>query len=56
MSSLAFLGLAVALALVGSLVVAFRNRPDRDAQDEVASFAKLMDALRPEDDEPGTRR
>lgn len=47
MTALVFLGIVVAIAVIGSVVIAVRNRPSADANDEVANFAALMQALRP---------
>jgi hypothetical protein len=52
-SSLVFLGIAVGVSILGSLVIAFRNRSARSSGDEVESFSAVMRALAPDDDRGG---
>lgn len=52
MTALVFLGIAVGIAVIGSVVIALRNRPAAHT-DEVASFAALMDALKPPHSDSG---
>jgi hypothetical protein len=52
-SSLVFLGIALGVSILGSLVIAFRNRSPRSAGDEVESFSAVMRALAPDDDRGG---
>ena len=54
MNALVFLGIAVAVGVLGSLVVAFRNRAGKQSEDGVEHFSAVMRALAP-DDEPGRR-
>jgi hypothetical protein len=54
-SSLVFLGIAVGVSILGSLVIAFRNRTARSSGDEVESFSAVMRALAPDDDRGGRR-
>jgi hypothetical protein len=49
-SALLFLGIALAVGILGSLVVAFRNRSSRTSDDGVEHFSAVMRALAPEDD------
>ncbi|MCC6225812.1 MAG: hypothetical protein IT195_05335 [Microthrixaceae bacterium] len=46
MTALVFLGIAVGIAVIGSVVVALRNR-SAASTNEVEQFASLMDALKP---------
>ena len=50
MNALVFLGIAVAVGVLGSLVVAFRNRSSRTSDDGVEHFSAVMRALAPDDD------
>ncbi len=50
MSALVFLGIAVGVSIVGSLIVAFRNRSRGVPDDGVESFSALMRALAPRED------
>jgi hypothetical protein len=52
MSALVFLGAAVALSVLGSLVISFRNRTSKSQGDGVSDFSALMRALAPDDDGP----
>jgi hypothetical protein len=52
-SSLAFLGIALGVSILGSLVIAFRNRSGKTSGDEVESFSAVMRALAPDDDRGG---
>lgn len=47
MTALVFLGIVVGIAVIGSIVIAVRNRPAAGSDDEVANFAALMQQLRP---------
>lgn len=50
-NALTFLGIAVAIAVVGGLVVALMHRqPPSSSSDGVDQFQRIMDALAPEDD------
>jgi len=51
MSALVFLGAAVALSVLGSLVISFRNRTSKAQGDAVSDFSALMRALAPEDND-----
>ncbi len=53
MSALVFLGIAVGLSLIGSLVVAIRHRPKTSAHQSIDDFAEHLRALAPDrrDDE-----
>jgi hypothetical protein len=50
MNALVFLGIAVAVGILGSLVVAFRNRSGHTQDDGVEHFSAVMRALAPDDD------
>jgi hypothetical protein len=52
MSALVFLGAAVALSVLGSLVISFRNRSSKSHGDGVSDFSALMRALAPDDEQP----
>jgi hypothetical protein len=52
MSALVFLGAAVALSVLGSLIISFRNRSSKSQSDGVSDFSALMRALAPDDDQP----
>ncbi len=52
MSALVFLGAALALSVLGSLVISFRNRSSKTKSDGVRDFSDLMRALAPDDDHP----
>jgi hypothetical protein len=55
-SAVAFLGIAVAVGVFGSLVVAFRNRSSRTHEDGVEHFSAVMRALAPQDSPPTEQR
>jgi hypothetical protein len=55
MSALVFLGAAVALSVLGSLVISFRHRTSKSEGDGVSDFSALMRALAPDDDQPTQR-
>ena len=55
MSALVFLGAAVALSVLGSLVISFRNRTSKSEGDGVSDFSALMRALAPDDEGPAPR-
>jgi hypothetical protein len=48
MSALVFLGIAVVLSLVGSVIVAIRHRPRTSAHQSIDDFAEHLRALAPE--------
>jgi len=50
MSAIVFLGLAVAVSIAGSLVVALRHRQPRNRYHAVDDFSARMDALAPPDE------
>ena len=52
MNALVFLGAAVALSVLGSLVIGFRNRASKVQGDGVSDFSALMKALAPDDEPP----
>lgn len=53
-SALMFLGIAVAIAVVGGLLVAVLHRkPEAASADGVDEFQRIMNALAPSDDSPG---
>jgi hypothetical protein len=54
MSALVFLGAAIALSVLGSLVISFRNRTSKQQGDGVSDFSALMRALAPDDDDPAS--
>ena len=47
MNALVFLGIAVALSLVGCLVLWFRSRQPRSMDAHIREFARELDALAP---------
>ena len=47
MTALVFLGIVVGIAVIGSVVIALRNRPSAGSDDGVATFSALMDELAP---------
>lgn len=52
-NALTFLGIAVAIAVIGGLAVALLHRsPESGSSDGVDQFQRIMDALAPDDDEP----
>jgi hypothetical protein len=55
-TAVAFLGIAVAVGVLGSLVVAFRNRSTRIQEDGVEHFSAVMRALAPQDEPPTGHR
>ena len=50
MIALAFLGVALAVSLIGWLIILYRNRVPRDDAASVDEFARRMAALAPDDD------
>lgn len=48
MNSLAFLGLAVVLSLLGCLVLGLRRRPPRSMEAHIRDFAAELEALAPD--------
>ena len=48
MSSLAYLGIAVVLSLVGCTVLWLRNRRPRSMEHSIKEFSRELDALAPE--------
>ena len=50
MSALVFLGVAIAVSVVGSLIVLLRNREPKTADSSVNEFNSRMQALSPEDE------
>ena len=55
MSAIVFLGIAVGVSLLGSLVVALRHRQPRNRYHAVDDFSARMQALAPPDDTHGRR-
>jgi hypothetical protein len=55
MSALVFLGAAIALSVVGSLIISFRNRSSKSEGDGVSDFSALMRALAPDDERPAPK-
>jgi len=54
-NALTFLGIAVAIAVVGGLVVALLHRnPESAGSDGVDQFQRIMDALAPDDEDHPT--
>ena len=53
MSALVFLGIAVGLSLIGSLIIAIRHRPKTSAHQSIDDFTAHLRALAPDrrDDE-----
>ncbi len=49
MSNLIYLGIAVALSLVGCTVLWLRNRPPRSLEQSIRAFSKELEALAPDD-------
>lgn len=49
MSAFVFLGIAIGLSLLGSLVVLLRNRAPRSDYHAIEDFRARMDALAPDD-------
>ena len=47
MSALVFLGIALAVSLVGFLVLWYRNRAPRSMDAHIRDFARELDALAP---------
>ncbi len=55
MNALVFLGIAVVLSLVGSLVVAIRHRPKTSPHQSIDDFAAHLRALAPQERDPQHR-
>ena len=57
-NALTFLGIALAIALLGGFAVAlFHRKPESASSDGVDQFQRIMDALAPDDDHtPGSGR
>jgi hypothetical protein len=53
MSNLLYLIIAVALSLIGSLILWLRTRQPRSLESGIQQFSKGLRALAPEDDERG---
>ena len=56
MSALVFLGIAIGLSLIGTLVVAILHRPRTSAHQSIDEFAEHLRALAPEPRDGERRR